>query len=962
MLIIINIFAFLNILKFVNMNVKLRVLSAGALFFLGQAAFAQSSKRDTTTKEQQIEEVVMVGFGQKKAVQEITGSTSTMKAKAIEDIPVASVDKMLQGRVTGVQTGSTSGQPGGFASVRVRGVASINGGVTPIYVIDGVRVSSGDLTGNSTTANILANINPDDIESLTVLKDAVSTSVYGADAGAGVIVITTKSGKKGKPRFNLNYSHGVSDRAIEGYRGLNASQYQELVAVGVLNRYSSLGTLDNTIAALKAGQLGASAATIYNSSADTDWRNALSHSGGAYVQNADFSVSGGNDQISYYTSVNYFDQNSIVKNSYFNRLTFTNKLDVKATDKLRFGTNLQLSYSKISTLSNGGGFSNPVLGEYFLRPTDPLYNSDGSYYWGANGRMSNGLFNNAALLDLNSQVGKTARIFGSLYAEYDILKNLKYRFVFAPEYINIEEDEYRSPLHGDGRNYNGLAVSGTRRYFNFNVQNILSYNFRLQDKHNFDFAAIQEAYKTDFRNLTATASAVGVLSLSTLSNFVKMQSMAGTRVETSRYGYALTGHYDYDKFVLLDLSYRRDVLSNFTPGQKEGDFWSAGLGVDLARLDFLKGIEAISSLKFRASYGKVGNQISALPYALYSYSTNYDDLAAATYSGVYNPNLKWETIKPFNVGFDFGFFQNRLTVSADYYNKKTEDLVYNIPLSSAQGLSSYVDNIGDLVNRGFEFAVNGDIFKGSRDQFNMSVGFNLSTLHNEVTSLYGGAVNTGTTTIRVGESVRTFYLRKWAGVDPNNGDPLWYINGKDGATTNNYNEAQQAVQGSFLSKVFGGANFNFAYKGFGLDAQFTYGFGGKIYNDWANYLFSDGQYTLNYPGYADQMDYWTPENTTAANPKPIYGGNKRSNSASTRFLYDSDYIRLGNLKFSYTFTKDFLNGSGLNSVQIYLMGTNLWTHTFDDGLKLDPEINLDGTSNLNLPILRTYSIGVSIGF
>lgn len=943
------------------MNVKLRVLSAGVLFFTGHALFAQNKQADTTAKETQIEEVVMVGFGQKRAVQEITGSTSTMKAKAIDDVPVASVDKLLQGRVSGVQTGSSSGQPGGFASVRVRGVASINGGVSPIYIIDGVRVSSGDLTGNSTSANILANLNPDDIESLTVLKDAVSTAVYGADAGAGVIIITTKSGKKGKPRFNIGFNHGVSDRAIEGYRGLNASQYQDLVAAQVLNANPSAGSIDAIKNLIANGALGASAATIYNTDSDTNWRDAVSRKG-AYVQNADFSMSGGSENISYYNSINYFDQNSIIKNSAFNRLTFTNKLDVKATDKLRFGTNIQMSYSKIKTLGNGGGFANPILGEYFLRPTDPLYNADGSYYWGSNGRMSNGLFNSAALLELNSQVGKTARIFGNMYAEYDILKNLKYRFVFAPEYINIEEDQYSSPLHGDGTNYSGLADSGTRRYFNFNVQNILSYNFRLADKHSFDFSAIQEAYKSDFRDLRASASAVGTLSLSTISNFVKMQTIAGTRSENSRHGYALTGHYDFDKLILLDASYRRDVLSYFTPGQKAGDFWSAGVGVDLARLNFIKEVEAISTLKFRASYGKVGNQVTSNPYALYAYSTNYGDLASGSYLGLYNPNLRWETIKPFNVGFDFGFFKNRLTVSAEYYNKKTEDLIYNIPVSLSQGLENYVDNIGDLVNKGFEFSVNADILKGSRDQFNLSIGANLSTLDNKITSLYGGNVNTATTTLRVGEGVRTWYLRKWAGVDANNGDPLWYINGADGETTNNYNNAKQAVQGSFLSTVFGGANLSMSYKGIGLDAQFTYGFGGKIYDDWANYMFSDGQYTLNYSGYADQMDYWTPENTGAANPKPIQGGNKLSNRASTRFLYDSDYIRLGNARLSYTFTGDLLNGSGLNSVQLYVMGTNLWTHTFDDRLKLDPEINLDGTSNLNLPILRTYSVGVNIGF
>ena len=949
------------------MSVKSSLLTAGVLFFAGQAVLAQQTPSDSSSVKD-IEEVVIVGFGQKKTVQELTGATSKMSGKDIKDVPVASVDKLLQGRVTGVQTGSSSGQPGGMASVRVRGVASINGGTSPIYVVDGVRVASGNLTGNSTTANILASLNPDDIESVTVLKDAVSTAVYGADAGAGVIVITTKSGKKGKARFNLNFSTGVSDRAVTGYKGLNSNDYKTLLAAGVMNRYGAsnpnlYGDMDTTIQSLKNGKLSATSANVMNSVHNTDWRNATQHSGGAAVNTLDASMTGGNDKLSFYSSVNYFNQESIVKNSYFNRLAFTNKVDFQATDKLKIGTNLQLSYSKLSTLSNSGGFANPILGQYFLRPTDPLYNEDGSYYWGSNGRMSNGLFNNAALQDLNFAHAKTARIFGNIYADYDIVKNLSYRFVFSPEYINIEEDEYLSPLHGDGFSYNGLNTSGSRRFFNFNVQNILNYKFTLGDVNNFAFQAIQEGYKTDSRVLEAQGSSIGNLALTSLTNFVKMQSILGNKAVSSRHGYAFTGHYDWAKTILLDVSYRRDILSNFTPGKKAGDFWSAGLGVDLAKFKFLSDVEQISTMKFRASYGKIGNQISVFPYALYSYTTNYDDLAAAGYSGVYNPDLTWETVKPFNVGFDFGFFNNRVTFSAEYYNKKTQDLIYNIPLSTSQGLGSYVNNVGDLVNQGFEFALNADIFRGGRDEFNMSVGFNLSTLDNEITNLYGGTVNTNTTTLREGEGVRTFFLRKWAGVDAANGDPLWYINGKDGKTTNNYNEAKQEVQGSFLSTIFGGANLSLAYKGFSLDSQFTYGFGGKIYDDWSSYMFNDGQYTLNYPGYSDQMDYWTPTNTNAANPKPIYGlGNKNANKASTRFLYDSDYIRLSNVKLAYSFKRELLEKTGLSAFQIYVTGTNIFTHTFDDRLKFDPEINLDGYSDLNLPIMKTYSLGVTLGF
>lgn len=947
------------------MNVKLRVLSAGALFFLGQAAFAQKTKKDTANATQ-IEEVVMVGFGQKKTVQEMTGSVSTMSAKSIEDVPVASVDKMLQGRVAGVQTGAASGQPGGMTNVRVRGISSINGVSSPIYIVDGVRISSGDISSQTTTSNALAGLNPDDIENVTVLKDAVSTAVYGADAGAGVIVITTKSGKKGKAKFNLSFNSGFNDRAIAAPPSFNAENWKNYVA----NAYGNRLGMPVTVADIISNKYGTGVglASAFSSPYDTDWQKETQKKG--YQQNLDFNVSGGNEKFTYYSSFNYFTQESVVRGSYFNRLAFTNKLSYQATDRLKISTDFQFSYGKISTLSDAGAFSNPILTQYFNRPTDPVRNPDGSYYLGGpNGRLSNNNFNSAALQDMNYVRGGTFRAFANLNVEYKILKNLTYRFVFSPEYLNLEEDTYWNPLHGDGYNYGGYQKTGVTRFFNFNVQNILDFNYRI-DRHNFGASLIQEAYKRDRKYLTATGITVGTPTLQTLTNFVVPFGYRGDRELTSRYGYAVTGHYDFDKLVLIDASYRRDVLSQFTPSKKAGNFWSIGVGFDVARFDFIKNIDAISLLKLRGSYGKLGNQVLANPYATYDYTTNYNDYAAASINRVFNPNLSWETVNPLNIGVDLGFFKNRLTITAEYYNKKTKDLIYNIPLSGAQGANNptdnrnvyYVDNIGTLVNKGFEFAVNGDIFKGGRDQFNWSVGANLSTLDNKVTELYGSAVNTSTTTVRVGEGVRTFYLRKWAGVDPSNGDPLWYVNGVDGETTNNYNNAKQAVQGSFLSNVFGGANTSLSYKGFSLDVQFTYGFGGKVYDNWAAYLYSDGQYSANYPGYDVTGDYWTPTNTGASNPKPIIGGNKQSNQASTRFLYKGDYIRLSNASLGYTFNSDFLKGSGLNSMKVYVMANNAWTHRFDKGLRYDPETNISGYTDLNLPVLKSFLFGVNLSF
>ena len=903
-------------------------------------------------------EVVVVGFGLTKSVKEITGSTSTMTSKAIEDVPVASVDKMLQGRVTGVQTGNASGQPGGMASVRVRGISSINGVTSPIWIVDGVRVSSGDLTRNSTTGNILASMNPDDIESVTVLKDAVSTAVYGADAGAGVIIITTKSGKKGAAKFNFASSIGWNDRAVDTYRGFSANEYKTYLKDQV-NNY--LGT-SYTDADIAAGKVNATFASIFKSPYSTNWKEETQKKG--FQQNVDFNVSGANDKLSYYASANYFKQESVIKNSNYKRLAFTNKVSYQATDKLKLSTDIQMSYSNMRTLPDGGGFANPILSSYFNRPTDPVRNPDGSYYWNpTTGRLSNSQFNPAALLDLNYSKAATARIFANFKAEYDIWKNIKYTLVFAPEYINIEEDRYYSPLHGDGAGARGgMNNAYVSRYFNFNVQNIVSWNQKF-DLHNVGVSLIQEAYKADQKFLNASAQNVGSPSLETLTNFVVPLGYGGDRGVNSRWGYAATAHYDYDKLILVDASYRRDILSQFMPGQKAGDFWSAGLGVDLARLGNLRDSKTISMMKLRASYGKVGNQVSANPYATYSFTTNYNDAAAASYGGFFNPNLSWETVNPLNVGVDFGFLNDRIKFSAEYFNKKTKDLIYSLPLSGSQGMTSYVDNIGTLVNKGFEFSLNADIFRGDRNQFNWNLGVNLSTLKNEITELYGGDVKTSTTILTEGQGVRTFYLRKWAGVDAANGDPLWYKNGKDGETTNNYNLAEQAIQGSFISDVYGGVNTTLAYAGFALDLQFTFGFGGKIYDDWASYSFSDGQYTINYPGYGDVMgDYWTKDNPNASNPKPVYGGNKRSNQASTRFMYDADYIRLSNARLSYSFDSKMLQGTGLNSIQMYVMANNAWTHRFDKDLKFDPETNIAGYTNLSLPVLKTFLVGVNVSF
>ncbi|WHF50494.1 SusC/RagA family TonB-linked outer membrane protein [Chryseobacterium gotjawalense] len=936
------------------MNVKLRILSAGVCFFIGsQTLMAQKD----SIKTQNIEEVVMVGFGQKKSVKELTGSVGTIKQDAIKDIPVASVDKMLQGRVSGVQTGNASGQPGGFASVRVRGIASVNGGVSPIYIVDGVRVTSGDLTRGAITANALANINSDDIESINVLKDASSTAVYGADAGAGVIVITTKSGKKGKPKISLNFEQGTNSRAVEGLKGLTTDQYRRVLSYAFGNYYGE--TPEQITAEIINGDLGAAPKYIFTSPYNTDWRDVTSRT--AYQNSVNASISGGNDKLTYYNSANYFLQESELKGSDFKRLGFTSKVDYQATDRFKIGTDLQMSYGKINTLPNGGGFANPILFEVFGRPTDPGFNPDGSYYLGVNGRLSNNLFNPGYLAEHNYFRAETSKMFGNIYGEYKIVKNLNYRISFGTEYINVENNSYYNPIHGDGYGVNGRKTESIERFFNWNLQNVLDYNFKIGEKNKFDVRLIQESYQRQNHAVGAGATVVGSPNLQSLSNFIKPASFLGEKGKSSRTGYAAVFNYDYDKFFLLDASVRRDALSNFTPGQKWGTFYSVGAGVDIARLDVVKNMDVISQMKFRASYGKVGNTIGSTPYSLFYYTTNYNDLPAASYNYVYNPDLKWETVKPLSVGIDMGFLNDRITLTAEYYNKKTDDLVFSVPLSLSQGLSVMDVNVGSLLNKGYEFTLNADIIR--KDDFKLSIGGNFSTLDNSITKLYGGQdIITGSTILREGEGVGTFYMRKWAGVDAANGDPLWYVNGVDGETTNKYANAQLAVQGNSFSKVYGGGNLNVMYHGFSLSVLGTYGFGGKVLNDWGQYTQSDGQYTYSYAGSQDAMDFWTPENPNAANPKPVYNNANSSNRVSTRFLAKTDYLRLSNIRIGYKFDGNLLKSSGLAGFEVYAQGNNILTHTYDKNLRFDPENNLNAGNNLNLPIQKTYSVGFNLQF
>ncbi|MXO34640.1 SusC/RagA family TonB-linked outer membrane protein [Apibacter sp. B3889] len=932
------------------------------------------SKKIEKKDEKEIEEVVVLGFGRIRDAKDVVGTASVVKGSDISNAPIASFDKALAGRVSGLSVNSSTGQPGGLAQIRLRGVTSVNGNNNPIYIIDGVRFSSGNLTNNRNksetdpSTNVLATINPNDIESYTVLKDAAATSLYGADAGAGVIVITTKKGKNGKAKFSVDLERGFGKKAVKGPKSITPGTWNRVLTEAVKNKRNlteqeAIDYINNELAPKET------TLPLWDGKTEVpDWTKLVERD---YTsQNSlNIGVTGGSDKLKYASSLNYFSQEGTVRSTDFDRVSGRLATDYKATDQLTIRTDINAAYTKQNSVLNGGYFSNPLLTKYFMLPTDPAKNPDGSYNLGEGGRMFNGMFNAAYLLENNYITTKTARVFANIQGEYKIINNLRYVINFAPEYINMERDKYDNPIHGDGANTNGRMTNERVRYFNWNVQNILNYFFTVGENHHFDTRIIQEAYKKDYKYLSTSNTTLGRLGLYSTDNFVKNEETTGNGYIATRNAYAANVSYDYSKKYFLDGTIRREALNNFGSGNKWGTFWSVGAAYDISNERFLIG-SSIDLLKIKASYGELGNQLlydDLNSFAQYGYDLNYNDAAGGYIYQLGYKDFTWEKIRQFDAGFETEFFNHRLNFSASYFHKKTKDLIFPKGISLTTGFSTVLVNAGDMVNKGIELDLGGTIIKSDTpDGFNWYLSGNFTYVKNEVTNLPLGESITGVNIVRKGEAVKSWYMRKWAGVNPTTGEGQWYVNGKGGEVTTDYNKAERAVQGTTLPKYMAGISTDLSYKRISLSATFSGNFGHKIYDGWRNYTTSDGQYIHIYGGYEEQGDFWTPDNPHASNPKPILTNSSKSNYSSTRFLYDGDFIRLRDLTIGYTFSKSVLDDIGLTNLKIYLRGTNIWTYCFDSKvrhLKIEPEQNVNGGgSNFEQPILKTFTVGVNVGF
>ncbi|MBW0161585.1 MAG: TonB-dependent receptor [Sediminibacterium sp. Gen4] len=899
-----------------------------------------------------LEEVVVIGYGTARKA-DVTGSIASVKAPDIENRPFSSVDRVLQGKVAGLQSVSPNGLPGGNQQILIRGVSSITASTQPLWVIDGVPVNSGDVSRLAITngTNLLSTLNPNDIEDITVLKDAASQSIYGSRAANGVILVTTKKGRSGKMRFRFDSEVGQSDIAYvnDRYRPLNAQEYLDLTREGLTNLGATTAQINSTLTSLGLGN-----------GIDFDWYNSTARKG--TQQQYNLSAEGGNEKTSFFVSAGRFIQDGTTINSRMTRNSGNIRINSKPTDRISFGVNLNGGVVSGRSPLNGGSFGNPVLSSYFQLPTRSAYNADGTF------NISNlgGLHNTVFLSEVDKRFNRQVSLRGSLTGEYKILDNLRFKTAYGVDYNTFEEDQYNNPLHGDGLASNGRAFGYYTRYFNWVWTNTLDYKQKITK--NGDLSAnVQLGYESqksdgyfisvqsqDFPPTTAliypSAGARPTTASATITEYTFLSQFASTSV-------------NYKNKYVASGSFRRDGSSRFGANNRYGNFWSVGATWNVDKEKFMEKIDFISQLKLRSSYGVNGNagigNYDALP--LYGFGFNYNQQPGSAPTNVGDPNLTWELNKPFNVGIDIGLLKNKITITADYYIRKSENLLLDVPLSRTSGFGTATRNIGAMENRGIEFAISAAVMQ--KRNFKWDVDFNFANNKNIVTSLPGGAdILSGAFVIRQGASINSFFQRIYAGVDPTNGNPLWYTDGTRKTTTNVYPPAAaRALVGQSLPKYFGSLTNSLTFKNFVVTAQFYYNFGNQVYNTWGSYQLGAG-FGATFNKVARILDRWQKPGDQTDIPRYVYNGNNNFQLASTAWMNNGDFIRLRDIQVGYNVDKKLLEKFGFTSANFYIRGTNLWTWVKDKDLPFDPEQGTTSSTNLNVFIPKTITVGLNIAF
>ena len=873
-----------------------------------------------------MDDVVVVAYGVRKKGT-IAGSVSTVKNDKLENVPAPSFDQALQGQTTGLSVISNSGEPSKAATFQIRGTNSINSGTAPLFILDGVPISSSDFN----------TISPSDIESISVLKDASSTSIYGARAANGVVVITTKRGlsmDKAKVTFRAQY--GFSQLAQNNWNMMNTAeriQYEKEIGIDTGKDYDVL------------------------SRTDINWLDMVFNDR-APLQNYEVSVNRATDRLNYFVSGGFYDQDGIAQSSTFRRYNMRANAEVKASDWLKVGTNSMVAYEEVEQADDGSyALYTPISACRFMLPYWNPYNEDGSLASENDGTWTGTGSNPIEWMANNPVTNKKYKVLSTVFAEITPIKNLTIRAQFGADYSHSTAFMQSFPSYIIN-NEMGTAGRNSSDMLNLTETTTVNYRWELNSDHSFNFLLGQEGVDYRSEGFQVITSGQSNDLPTNISSGTRASSWADSTTSYSYLSFFGRGEYNYKDLYYADFSVRADASSRFGTGNRWAGFWSLGFMWNLKSEPFLKDIEWLSSAQIALSTGTSGN--SSIPdydhLALVSGKANYEDQAGIYPSQSGNEDLSWEKLWSSNVALRLGFI-DRINLDIEFYNKKTTNMLMLVPDSYAlTGEGEHWDNIGAMLNRGVEFNVSADVIR-TKD-FVWSVNANASYNKNKLLELYNGVqeyeVSTTATKLVVGHSVSEFYINRYAGVNPANGDALWYT--KDGQITNEYNEGDKVMTGkTFDAPWQGGFGTSLAWKGFSLAAQFSWVADRWMFNNDRYFEESNGLYAAYNQSKRLLYDRWKQPGDITDIPR--HGVTPQFDD---RFLENASFLRLKNVTLAYAFPQRLLSKTNFfSSARIYLQGQNLLTFTGFTGL--DPESS-SNVYKAQYPMSRQFTLGVEVSF
>ena len=923
----------------------------------GKGDFHIILKEDTNT----LDEVVVTGYGDfKKATY--TGSASVLTTEKLEALPVVSVGQMIESNIPGISVvAGTSSQPGAKTTLRVRGVASMNASTEPLYVLDGVPIPSYDLSNFTSMSEaggmgFIETLNPADIESITVLKDAASASLYGAKGANGVVLITTKKGKEGKLRVNMAAKYGITDFAYTYRPLMGGEERRELIHEGLVNFQ-----LDKGVSEQEAQQYADANIDQYAKRLPqgySDWESALFKTG--YQQDYNLSASAGNQNSSFIGSLGYTKQTGVSLNSEMER--FTGRVDASNKyKKVEFGMNASFSWTKNVHLPEGKFYGSAIYASKVnLTPSTPIYNEDGTY---ASGYRENNGYNPILEAEVNDYYARTVRAMGTAKIAYNVWDNLKVSSVFTVDYSLTKDFFFQSPDGRDGATYQGRGRMQMTDRIRYTSQNNLTYS-KTFGKHSVSAVTAFEVMKYDYEDLYAAKKTYGQDINTSLGNAADPIDADQKLQEDALMSYVASVNYSYDDKYYASFSFRRDGSSRLSPDTRWGNFWSLSASWRLSQERFMQPLKSVlSDLKLRASYGVNGN----LPSSYYGYQSTYT--TGAFYSGKPSPwestlgneELTWEKNYALNLGLDIGLF-SRVNVSLDWYTRTTKDLLMSKQLNSISGFSSLLTNVGQMRNTGVELEVRSNNIK-TKD-FSWTTAFNLSHNKNKILKLADLPwVVDGRYVRKEGYPFNTIYLREYAGVDPETGSALYYDNQQDENGNYTKNKVTDPGQASpiplkdITPTISGGFMNTFNYKFIDLSFNLSYSFGGYSYDN-ASYILQDDGYSVISNKSTEQRRRWQKPGDITDVPRFVYGNKKGGNYNSSRAIHSTDHIRLKSLILGLNAPKAWLQKLGIGNARIYFSGTNLLTWAAYD--QYDPEMS--GVVGFYTPPLKTYAFGLELKF